>query len=215
MDRPGSDQHAVDAVSGTGGVARRLGMRLVWAAAYAIGISLAVIMALLPAGDATLPSIMWRRMGGLRGAGQAPPSLSNCPRINYSEPACHLGLLHPPAPDRTDAEVLEDMYHAFKCLQKAIVDPWAAAAAAERRQSLLRGWVRPSGGSRRYRCGREGAAADNRPPSPFDVSQEDAWRNGWRAQAEQQLCTVADSMYHAMTSCRHGLRRGMYIHSSG
>jgi hypothetical protein len=209
-------------------------MRLAWApVAGAVALSLGAIAALL--GAAATATV--RRPGGIirllaesTGVGlvpvpapaPVPPPPAACPPINYREPACDSARLRPPRPDATDAEVLEDMYHGLKCLEKAIVDPWAASAlggiaAAERRQL-----EQQQGGSRHFRCGGEGEedgvdAMGPPPPSlpSNNASREEEWEAGWRAAAERQLCAVAGSMYDAMIACRHSLRRGMHVHSSG
>ena len=206
---------AVDSVPGlsaAGRSRRRCGSPVHLAAALVL--SLAAVVVLLATSSAFRPKLVSKGNARLRRAAASHSILPVCPPMNYNDPSCQPDRLHAPRPNITDAEVFEDMYHGFKCVQNDVVDPWASGAA-ERGLSVMRGTPDSSSGSMRFRCGRKGGSANGGPPSPFRMSQEMAWENGWRAMAEELLCMIAQSMYDAILSCHHGLRRGMHIHSSG
>lgn len=175
--------------------------RHAWAAACTVVLSLAAIMVLGPITTAGRPSIMWRGFPGLGRPSSASTAAKACPSIDYGESACRSGLLHPPGP-KTDEEVLEDMYHGFKCLRAAVVEPWAHSRAATQGSRLE--IQRP-----RVRCG----GGDKGTAALVNVTQEVASLESWRQLAKEQLCLLADSLYEAMVSCKHSLRRGMLVQS--
>jgi len=180
--------------------ARRLARGLVaLAGALVLSLGIVLVVILAPQGAIGQSSIMWRSYEGLRRGTVALPRIpSGCPIIDYSEPSCHPGLLHPPSADMSEAAVFEDMYHGFMCLVETIIDPWTPTGS-HRPASFVPG-------GQHVRCG--GGAA-----SPINVTQAETRRHAWRGMADEQLCVLADSMYEVMTSCRFGLHRGMHIQS--
>lgn len=191
------------------GAARRLVPRLGWLC-YSLLLSLAAAVVLLPRAAVMRSSFMWRSLAPSSSrtslVGSTAIGGARSPPLNYGDRWCQEEQLHPPNHNITDAQVYENLYRGFTCLVNTIVEPWIHSGASRRSAS------QPNDPHAHARCGDEEGGEGA--PSASNMTLEEAWREGWRRLADQQLCVLVDSMYDAMVSSQHSLRRGMLIESS-
>lgn len=119
-----------------------------------------------------------------RGSGACP--ILKAPR------GCRAQYFPAPINMSSDSDYYQMLDRAFDCIIQHVVTP----ATAGRGRRKLRN-------SKFAECN-SGQLGDS----------ETTQAEGWRALAEQKLCTLEGQLYPLMTSCRLSRQRGMYVKSS-